>query len=73
LGGGSSTESVHIFCHTLDTIPMNWYLEMELHLGTAEWDSLRECFLLTFSFEDEVVCINEDLQEIKAVAREKVV
>lgn len=23
-------EWVHIFCHTLDTIPMNWYLEMEL-------------------------------------------
>jgi len=59
-------EWVHVFCHTLDIIPMNWYLEMELHHGTVEWDSLRESFLLTFSFEDGFECIDETLQEIKA-------
>ena len=26
---------VHKFFHTLDTIPMNWYLETELHHGTT--------------------------------------
>lgn len=46
-------EWVHIFCHTLDTIPMNWYLETKLHHGTTEWDILRNIFLLTFSFEEE--------------------
>jgi len=58
-------EWVHIFCHTLYTIPMNWYLEMELHHGTTEWDILRERFLLTFSFEDGFECIDEVPQGIK--------
>lgn len=44
---------------------MNWYLEMDLHHGTSEWDILRESFLLTFSFEDGFECIDEALQEIK--------
>ena len=59
-------EWVHIFCHTLDTIPMNWYLETELHHGTTEWDVLRKSFLLTFKFEDDFESIDEALQEIKA-------
>lgn len=45
-------EWVHLFCHTLDVIPMNWYTEIELCHGTSEWDILREGFLLTFTFED---------------------
>jgi len=32
---------VHLFCHTLDVIPMNWYLEIELFHGTEEWDILH--------------------------------
>lgn len=46
---------------------MNWYLEMELHHGTAEWDILKERFLLTFKFEDSFTSIDEALQEIKVV------
>ena len=45
-------EWVHLFCHTLDIIPLNWYTETELRHGTNEWDILREGFLLTFTFED---------------------
>lgn len=52
---------VHLFCHTLDTIPMNCYLETELRHGTVEWDILREGFLMTFSFEDGFKCIDEAL------------
>ncbi len=48
---------VHLFCHTLDTIPMNLYLETEVYQSSAEWDILRE----GYGFE----CINESLQEIK--------
>lgn len=59
-------EWVHIFCHTLDIILMNWYLEIEPCYGTLEWDILRDTFLLTFIFEDGYECINEALQEIKA-------
>ena len=56
---------VHVFCHTLDTIPMKWYLETKLCRGIAEWDMLKESFLLTFNFEDGFECIDEALQEIK--------
>ena len=59
------TEWVHLFCHTLDIIPMNWYLETNLCHGTDEWDILREGFLMTFSFEDGFESIDEALQEVK--------
>ena len=59
---------VHIFCHTLDTIPMNSYLETELRHGTTKlWDILRIDFLLTFNFEDGFECIGEAFQEAKTV------
>ena len=45
-------EWVHLFYHTLDVIPRNWYTKIELRHGTSEWDILREGFLLTFTFED---------------------
>ena len=60
-------EWVHIFCHTLDTIPMNWYLETELRHGTKEWDILQQGSLMTFSFEDGFECTNQALQEVKTL------
>ena len=57
---------VNIFYHTLDTIPMNGYLKIELRQGTTEWDVLKERFLLSFSFEEGFRCIAKALQEIKA-------
>ena len=59
-------EWVHLFCHTLDTIPMNWYVETELCHGTSEWDILRKGFMMTFNFEDGFDSIDEALQEVKA-------
>ncbi len=58
---------VHLFCHTLDVIPMNLYLEIELHHGIGEWDILNEGFMMTFNFEDGFDSIDEALQEVKAV------
>ncbi len=58
-------EWVHLFYHTLDVIPMHWYVETELHHGTGEWNILREGFIMTFSFEDGFDCIDEALQEVK--------
>ena len=55
----------HLFCHTLDVIPMNWCLEKELRHGIEEWDILHRGFLMTFSFEDGFLSINEALHEIK--------
>ena len=51
-GEESQLEWVHIFCHALHTISMNWYLEIELRHGTTTWDVLKESFPLTFTFED---------------------
>lgn len=59
-------EWVHLFFHTLDVIPTNWYLEIELRHGTEEWDVLQQGFLMTFSFEDGFESINEALQKVKA-------
>lgn len=66
-GTDPQLEWVHIFCHTLDTIPLNWYLEIELHHGNVEWDVLKEGLLLTFSFEDGFASIDESLQQIKEI------
>ena len=46
-------EWVHLFVHTLDTIPKNWYTQTELCRGTETWSLLREGFQLTFGFESE--------------------
>lgn len=59
-------EWVHLFCHTLDVIPMNWYLETQLCHGTGEWDILHEGFVMAFNFEDGFDYIDEVLQEVKA-------
>ena len=59
-------EWVHLFFHTLDVIPMNSYIEIELHHGTDEWDILCEGFMMTISFEDRFDGIDEALQEVKA-------
>lgn len=60
-------EWVHIFFHTLDTISTNWYLEKKLQHGTMKWVVMKDVFLLTFSFGDEFECIDEVLQENKAM------
>ena len=65
-GAKPQPEWVHAFCHTLDVIPMNWYLETELYHGTGEWDILHEGFIMMFSFERESDRIDEALQEVKA-------
>jgi len=65
-GAKPQPEWVHLLCHTLDVIPMNWYLEMELRHGTEEWEVLKQGFLMTFTFVDGFECIDEALQEVKA-------
>jgi len=59
-------EWVHLFCHTLDVIPRNWYVEIDIRHGTGEWDILREGFMMKFSFEGGFDSIEEALKEVKA-------
>lgn len=58
-------EWVHLFYHTLDIVPMKWYVETELCHGTGEWDILHEGFMMKFSFEDGFDSIDEALKEVK--------
>lgn len=61
-------EWVHLFYHTLYSIPMNWYTGMEIHHGMSKWDILRKGFLLTFTFEDHWWDVVDDvLQVVKVV------
>ena len=58
-------EWVHLFCHTLYVIPMNWYIETKLCHGIGEWDVLHKGFVMTFNFKDGWDSIDEALQEVK--------
>ena len=56
---------MHGFIHTLETIPQNKYLEIELSHGTANWEEMIDGFILTFSFEDDCPYIDSALQIVK--------
>lgn len=55
-------EWVHGFIHTLEKIPMKWYLETQLWHGTVNWADLVKGFILTFTFEDDCPCIDFQIQ-----------
>jgi len=59
-------EWVHGFIHTLEMIPMNWYLETEPRHGTTNLTNLVEGFMPTFSFEDDFPSIDSTHQVIRA-------
>jgi hypothetical protein len=51
--------------HTLDTTLKNWYIELEVHRGTRDWEELTRNFKVTFSFENNNLLIDSALQVIK--------
>jgi hypothetical protein len=56
---------VHKFINTLDTTPINWYLQVELHLTTAYWQVMTQNFVATFLFEIQHPLVNQDLQVVR--------
>lgn len=54
-----------MFVHTLDVIPKNWYIELEVHRETTDWEDLTHNFKVTFNFEDDAPLIDTALQIIK--------
>lgn len=54
-----------MFISTLDTIPRNWYIELELRRGTKTCGEMVNHFIGTFSFEDENPTIDIALQVVK--------
>jgi hypothetical protein len=58
-------EWTRIFIHTLDTIPKNWYLELETCRETTRWDELVQKFKVTFKFEYESPLMVATLQAVR--------
>jgi hypothetical protein len=61
----SKKEMTHKFIHTLDMIPKNWYLELEMHRETTNWDELIQRFKITFTLEHEYPLLGVSLQAIR--------
>jgi len=51
----------HMFIHTLDNIPKNWYMQLELRQETVDWEELTKNLITTFNFEDEDVMVETAL------------
>jgi len=47
---------VHRFASTLDIVPKNWYVKLELRRGTADWNMLLKEFICTFDGETDRQC-----------------
>ena len=58
-------EWVHRFILTLDIVPKNWYIELEVHRGTTNWADLSQKFLVTSSFEHDNPNVDVSFQIIK--------
>jgi len=55
-----------MFIHTLDTLPKNWYLELEVRRGTKYWDDITHNLKVTISFEAESPLVDATLQVIRS-------
>lgn len=58
----------HMFVHTLDAIPRNWYVQLELHRETISWEGLTSNFIHTFSTYEDDLMVDIALQ----LAKEKI-
>jgi hypothetical protein len=63
---------VHKFINTLDTTPINWYLQEELCLATTNWYGMTQNFIATFLFEIQYPTIDQALQIIRQKVFEEV-
>ena len=52
---------VHKFINTLDTTPINWYLQVELRFITADWEGMTHNFVTTFVFEIQNPTVDQEL------------
>jgi hypothetical protein len=56
---------VHKFINTLDTTPINWYLQAELCLITTDWKGMTQNFVTTFLFESQYPLVDQALQIVR--------
>jgi hypothetical protein len=56
---------VHKFINTLETMPINWYLQVELCLITMDWEGMTQNFITTFLFESQFPLVDQALQIVR--------
>jgi hypothetical protein len=56
---------VHKFINTLETTPINWYIQVELCLTTSDWYGMTQKFVATFSFERQYPSVDQALQVVR--------
>jgi hypothetical protein len=56
---------LHKFINTLDTIPINWYLQAKLRLITTDWEGMTHNFVTTFLFEIQYLTVDQALQTVR--------
>jgi hypothetical protein len=52
---------MHKFINTLDTTPINWYIQVELCLNIADWEGMTQNFVTTFLFEIQYPIVDQAL------------
>jgi hypothetical protein len=56
---------VHKFINTLDTTPINWYLQAELCLITTDWEGMTQNFVTTFLFKSQYPSVDQALKIVR--------
>jgi hypothetical protein len=56
---------VHKFINILYTTPINWYLQEELCLITADWKGMTQNFVATFLFESQYPLVDQAFQVVR--------
>ena len=56
---------VHKFINTLDTTPINRYLQAELRFITPDWEGMTQNFVTTFLFEIQYPIVDQALQNVR--------
>jgi hypothetical protein len=56
---------VNKFINTMDTTPINWYLQVELRLITIDWEGMTQNFVTTFLFESQYSLVDQELQIVR--------
>jgi hypothetical protein len=56
---------VHKFISTLDTTPINWFLQEKLCLITTDWESMTHNFVTTFLFERQYPTVDQVLHIVR--------
>jgi hypothetical protein len=56
---------VHKFINTLDTTSINWYLQVDLCLITADWEGMTQNFLTTFLFDSQYPSLDQALNIVR--------